>query len=202
VSRLLKEVLTKDPSEHFRLYRVSTDEFERMLAMGVFDRGGRVELMHGVLVRMAAIGAGHAFVVRQLDRLLQQRVGDQAVVCVRDFLRCGGKSEPAPDLVVVRPPAERYIERPPAADDAWLVVEVMGSSQWYHLSAKVPMYASVGVPEVWVVDLPHRQVHVFADPKEDGYATMVTRSPEDVLVPAAFPDVDIPVAELRLDQLG
>jgi Uma2 family endonuclease len=205
MSMLLAEAPTKDPAAASAgddlLYRLSADEFERMAEVEAFDRDARVELINGVLVEMSPIGTGHGYVVRQLDRLLQRLLDGRAVVSVQMSLRCGDRSEPEPDLVVAAWPPERYIDRHPAAGDALLVVEVADSSLRYDLTVKVPLYASVGVPEVWVVDVAHRQVHVFTDRKDDGYATSVARTPEDVLAPTAVPDVEVPLAELRLDQL-
>lgn len=45
--------------------------------------------------------------------------------------------------------------------DVLLVLEVADTTIDYDLGTKVPLYESVGVPEVWVVDREARQVHVF-----------------------------------------
>jgi Uma2 family endonuclease len=195
MSLLLTEAPTEEP-----VYRVSVDQFDRMVEAGVFPPESRVELINGVLVEMSPIGVGHGFVVLKLDRLLQHHLYDRAVIGVQGSFRCGDLSEPEPDLIVVRGPDERYSKRHPRADDALLVIEVADSSLRYDQKVKVPLYGGLGVPEVWVVDLPHWRVHVYTDPKDHGYATKTVRTSEDVLVPTAFPDVEIAVSEL-LDPL-
>lgn len=64
------------------------------------------------------------------------------------------------------------------------------------------LYGSHGIPELWIVDLPHRCVHVYTEPKHHGYATGVTLTSAGILAPTALPDVEIPVSELGLHLLG
>lgn len=45
-----------------------------------------------------------------------------------------------------------------------LLVEVSDSSLRFDRTVKLELYAATGIPEVWVVDLLHRQVLVWRDP--------------------------------------
>lgn len=193
---LLTEAPTTEPS----LYRVSADEFERMAHAGAFHPEARVELVNGVLVQMSPIRPPHAFVVRALDHRLQRQLGDRAVVSVQSSLRCGDESEPEPDIAIARGPHDLYRWRHPRTEDALLVIEVADSSLRFDQKVKVPLYGTLGVPEAWVVDIPGHRVHVYTDPKEGGYGSHTVLTTKDTLVPTAFPEVEIPVSELRLDR--
>lgn len=201
-SPFMSMLLTEAPTEDPPLYRVSVDEFQRMAEFGVFPPEARVELVNGVLVEMSPLGPGHNNVIVRLNRLLVAQLVDRAVISVQGPLEGGEVSQLQPDVAVLQWPDDRYDTRCPRPDDALLVVEVADSSLRYDQKVKVPLYGRLGVPETWVVDLPRRRVHVYADPKHDGYGTTTTRMARDVLVPTAFPDVEIAVRDLGLDRLG
>lgn len=75
-------------------------------------------------------------------------------------------SEPEPDLYVTSPDAVARRGLPTAAS---LVVEVAGSSRTYDLGVKAGLYARVGVPDYWVVDLGNDCVVVHGQPSASGY---------------------------------
>jgi Uma2 family endonuclease len=193
---LLTEAAPGAPSRH----AVNVDEFDRMAHAGVFLPDARVELVNGELVEMSPIGVPHDFAVMQLDLLLKRQLDGRAVVRVQTSLRCGDWSQPEPDIALVRWPPQRYFDRRPTTDDALLLIEVADSSLQFDQKVKVPLYASLEVPEVWVVNLPQRRVHVYTEPGDGGYATETVRTSKDSLVLTAFPDVEIPLRELGLDR--
>jgi Uma2 family endonuclease len=182
------------------LYRLTVDQFERMAEAGVFPPEDRVELINGVLVEMSPIGDGRVFVVGKLHYELGRRLDGHAAIFDQSSFDCGDASLPQPDLVIVPWPYERYATQRPSADVALVVIEVANSLP-YDQQVKVPLYARSGVPEVWVVDLPHRRIHVYTDPKDDGYATTSVLTQKDALTPIALPDVEIPVSDLGLNLL-
>lgn len=191
--------LAEAPPEGLVRHRVSVEEFGRMVEAGAFPSGTRLELIQGELVDMSPMGVGHGFVVRELGRKLTLRLQERAVVSIQSSLQCGDWSMPEPDLAIVRGPGDRYRHRHPSAADTILVIEVAESSLRIDERIKVPLYAQAGVPEVWLVDLPHRRVHVFTDPAGDRYGKRTTCTSKDTLRLAAFPDVEIAVRDLDLD---
>lgn len=206
---LLTEAPTKSPNRDGvpveeaepGLYRLTVEQFERMAEAGVFPPEDRVELINGVLVEMSPIGDGHVFVVGKLHYELGRRLDGHAAIFDQSSFDCDDTSLPQPDLVIAPWPYERYARQRPSADVALVVIEAADSSLRYDKQVKVPLYARSGVPEVWVVDLPHRRIHVCTDPKDDGYATTTVLTQEDALAPIALPDVEIPVSDLGLNLL-
>lgn len=199
---LLTEAPTTDPHR----YRVSVEQFDRMVEGGAFPPDARVELFNGELVEMSPIGPPHDFLVTELGtaiiRRLDHALEGRAVVRIQCSLRCGEMSQLQPDITVLQGPGTRYIDRHPVTGDTLLVVEVADSSLRYDLEAKVPLYGSLGIPEAWVVDIPHRRIHVHTEPEASGYGVATRLASGDTLVPTRLPDVKIAVGDLQLDRIG
>ena len=62
-----------------------------------------------------------------------------------------------------------------------LLVEVSNSSLRYDRDIKVPLYAKYGIPEVWLVDLEINCLHIFREPKGNGYqSSAVSKHPDQI----------------------
>ncbi|MDA8265791.1 MAG: Uma2 family endonuclease [Actinomycetota bacterium] len=175
----------------------TVEEWEQMGRIGMFNEDARLELIDGEIVDMTPIGARHQYCVKRLNRLFGQLLGEGAVVSVQDPLRLGGRSEPQPDIALLRPPLERY-RSVPTAPDALLVVEVADSSLERDL-AKTPIYARAGVLECWVVDLEGPRILTFAGPGPDGYGLAAERRGDDLLSIASLPQLSLTVSQLLGD---
>ena len=157
-----------------------------------FFRGERVELIHGMVVRMSPIGPPHCEVVDRLVELLLPALARRARVRSQAPFLAWDDSEPQPDVAVV--PVGSYGAQHP--DRAHLVIEVADSSLEYDRKTKAPLYAASGVPEYWVVDLVARRIEVHADPKDGVYTTLRTAALGETVSPRAFPDVVVAVTAL------
>lgn len=176
--------------------RFSVAEYERMGEAGILGEDDRVELLNGEIVQMTPIGPLHAAVVGRLTRLLIQRLGDRAVVRVQNPLLVGSSSQPQPDIAVVRARNDSYRTSHPAPADVLLAVEVADSSLDMDRGVKIPMYATAGIPEAWLVDLAAVQVVVHRDPGEGAFASVRSRRLGESLDLAATADVTLTVDEL------
>lgn len=163
----------------------------------VFARDARLELMEGEIVEMAPIGCAHAAVVNTLDTLLHE-AAPRAIVSVQNSLLLSERSAPQPDVVLLRPRADRYFTSHPVAADALLVVEVADSTLEYDLEVKRPLYARAGVAELWIVDIARRVVHVFREPVQ-GYSIRRILTTSDNVTVAALGEAGFPVSALFPD---
>lgn len=107
-----------------RPHRFTVEDYHRMGEAGIIDRDDRVELIDGEIVEMTPNGSRHASKVSRLNRLLVRRVGDDAIVWPQIPIQLGDYSEPEPDLALVEPREDDYLERLPRARETRLVVEV------------------------------------------------------------------------------
>src|SRR3954471_11109316 len=140
-------------------------EYDKLVALGVFEHE-RVELLEGELVAMSPIGAPHNFAVTVLTELLVLALRGRAWVRAQMSFAAHELSEPEPDLAIV-PRADYSAEQP---SQALTIIEVAESSLAYDRGRKLRMYASCGVPEYWVVNIPGRCVEVYRDPQHHSYS--------------------------------
>ena len=73
-------------------------------------------------------------------------------------------SAPEPDIAVVRGTEEDYADRHPGPADLPLVIEVADSSLGTDRSTKQRLYATAGVAQYWLINLPELQIEVYEAP--------------------------------------
>ena len=167
-----------------RHWLFTVDDYQRMGETGILREDDRVELIEGEIVSMPPIGSPHGGGVKHLNRLLAQAVGERAIVAVQDPVVLRPRSEPQPDIALLRPRPDFYAHSHPEAADVLLLIEVADSTLHYDLHVKVPLYARQGIPEVWVVDIAHRKVLRFS--RLEG-GTYRDHGPIDLQAPIALP---------------
>jgi Uma2 family endonuclease len=188
-----------------RLFDV--DEYHRMAEVGILKREDRVELIDGEIIEMTPIGAPHICCVMFLTDIFVRRLQGRAMVSPQSSVRLHRRTEPEPDIALLRPPLARYRKAIPAADDVFLVVEVADTSQYRDRVVKLPRYAAAAIPEVWIVDVDASVVEVHRRPLATGYGDVRTARRGDRVAPEAFPDVILSVDEIlggpdRADELS
>ena len=179
-----------------RRWRFTADQYQRMGETGILHEDDRVELLDGELYEMAPIGDDHIGGVISLDFFFSQRLGGRAFVSAQNPIRLTDYSEPEPDITLLRPRADFYRTSKARPEDVLLLVEVAESSLIYDRMTKLPRYAAVGIPEVWIVNLVDQRIEVYRDPGADGYHSVMITERGGALSPLAFPDVSITVEEI------
>jgi Uma2 family endonuclease len=186
-----------DPPELLtRRHRLTVDEYYRMAEVGVLTPDARVELIEGEIIDMAPIGTRHGSAVKRLTQLLTSALGDSVIVAVQDSLRLSKRSEPQPDLMVLKPRADFYREAHPSADDVLLLIEVSDTTARYDRGIKLNLYARHGVQEVWVVDLDEGLMRTYRQPRGEIYTEVQETAQPTWLSPQALPGVRIDVSKL------
>ena len=132
-----------------RTHRFSVADFHRMGEIGVLTEADRVELIEGEIIDMAPIGSRHAGYVMMLTERMGRAIGDRAILGVQSPVVMSERSEPQPDLALLRRRADFYQINHPRAADALLLVEVADTTVRLDLEVKLPLYARSGVREVW-----------------------------------------------------
>ena len=186
--------MAADPMVDLRR-RFTVDEYELMGRAGVLG-DDRTELLDGEIVMMSPVGPPHAGTVDTIMHMLVRAAGDDVWVRVQNPLRLRPRSEPEPDILVAPYRRDHYRSSHPTAEHTLLVIEVADSSLHTERSIKLPIYASQGIVEVWIVDLAAGAVPGFTDPAEGAYRDSRTLQPGEKLVPTAVPGVALAVAEI------
>jgi Uma2 family endonuclease len=172
------------------------NDYYRMAAAGILTEDDRVELIEGQIIQMSPIGSRHAACVDRVARLFFSGVGGLAFVRVQNPVRLGIRSEPEPDLALVRPSADGYVSAHPVPADTLLVVEVADSSASYDRTTKARLYARSAIPELWLVDLERDLMQGFRDPAARGYRTIQVYRRGDQLSPIALPELSFAVEDI------
>lgn len=166
-------------------------EYQAICETGVFD-DERVELLHGVVVRMSPPSPPHEATIQRLNRLLVMAVGERGWVRINSPWAANDDSLPEPD-VVVAPLGDYDLDYP---ERAWLVIEVSKSSLRKDRGIKARLYARAGVPEYWVVNLVDEIIEAYTEPAGDRYVRRVEYRRGEQIRPSQLPNVEIAVSEV------
>lgn len=146
----------------FPVRRFTVEEYRRLGESGVLGEDDRVELLEGWIVPKMIHNPPHDAAVELAQAALQARLPAgwrlriQSAIAMPD-------SEPEPDLAVVRGSIRDHARRHPEPHEIALVVEVAASSLPLD-RAKGRLYARVGVPMYWIINLAEGRVEVYAEP--------------------------------------
>ncbi len=184
-----------------RTRRWTRVEYERLIELGVFQPGERLELLDGLLVVREPQGTRHAGTIRRVLAALRRALGDAWQIDSQLPIALDADSEPEPDVSVVPRDPGAYLDAHPSRPV--LIVEVAESSYRVDREHKASLYARAGIVDYWIVDLVHEALEVHRDPEASPgapygwrYRNVLTlRAPASV-TPLASPGTPIPVADL------
>ena len=156
------------------LVPITVDQFHLMIQNGILHDGDPIELIDGLLVRKDRSARGenlmghnprHALLVSRLQRLLMSACESAGFYLrIQLPITLNNINAPEPDVAVVRGTEEDYSDRHPGPADLPLVIEVADSSLGTDRSTKQRLYATAGVPQYWLVNLPESRVEVYEQP--------------------------------------
>ena len=176
-------------------------EYERLVELGVFRPGEKLELLDGQLVVREPQGSPHAAAIRGVLEVLRRTLGDTWQIDSQFPIALDDVSEPEPDVAVVPRDPRFYVDAHPA--NPVLVVEVAESSYRIDRQYKASLYARARVPEYWIVDLVRETVEVHRQPETSAEALYGWRYGDvqvlrvgATLSPLIAPDQQIPVGDL------
>jgi Uma2 family endonuclease len=149
--------------------RFNVTEYYQMAAAGILKPDDRVELIAGEIIKMSPIGSPHAACVSRLTRLFHNTIANEAIVSTQKPVRLDEFSEPVPDIALLKPRKDYYAARHPLPADVLLVIEVADTSLLKDRNIKVPLYASAGIPEIWLVNIPKEIIEVYCDLQKGKY---------------------------------
>src|ERR1044072_2523888 len=187
---------------------LSVEQYDRMIDEGILPEDTSVQLRDGVLVRKdrgdaggdsMTVGEAHAYVVRQLARLVL-RV-DAATTDVQTqqpilILEAGG--EPEPDAAILSRPSTT-VEKP-RGEDVSSVIEVAGTSLRRDRTTKLRHYARGGIHQYVILVLADRTAEEHLDPDRGAgtYRRRIVHAPDATLALRLGGDATlaVPLADL------
>ena len=177
-----------------RLFTV--EEYDRFIEAGVLAEDDPVELINGEVIKMSPISSLHAGCVARLSMMFSLRLSQQVVIWTQNPIHADQYSEPEPDVAVLRYRQDFYAKSLPRPTDIMLLIEVADTSLSYDRRVKVPLYAKVGIVEVWVVDVENRLIYAYRNLVKGKYQETLVVNPGDTITPVAFDEISVRVEEI------
>ncbi|HYO49119.1 MAG TPA: Uma2 family endonuclease [Chloroflexia bacterium] len=177
------------PTRHL----ITVDEYYRMAEAGILSEDDRVELIEGEIIDMAAIGIKHALCVDRLSKLLNRLLPEEILVRVQNPIYLNQRSEPQPDLALLKPQDYSRRKHHPGPDDVFLVIEVSDTTLTFDRKVKVPLYARAGIPELWIVNLQEDNIEVYTQLGGDAHQQL--QRGQSLSIPG-FPDLTLAVDDI------
>jgi Uma2 family endonuclease len=173
-------------------------EIDAMLGAGIIRDDERFELIGGEAVPMAAKGASHETVKSRLARHWYRALPDGLDLITETTLRVDAVNYREPDFLFWPRSVPIKTLTP---DQVFLIVEVADSSLGYDLGVKAHYFASIGIPELWVIDAERLVIHVHRQPTANGYQQISALPPGTNVAPALDPALAVNLLDLGLQPL-
>jgi Uma2 family endonuclease len=175
-------------------YKWTIDRYHQAVETGIFDDQS-IELLQGEIVLMAPEGKPHTYFSDRLSKVLQRLLGERAQIRESRPITLPNNSEPEPDIAVVQPLDDVYLDHHPYPENIFLVIEYSNTTLNKDLGVKQLTYAEAGILEYWVVNLKDLELTIFRHPTANGYQskTVVTSGIISLL---AFPEISIEVQRM------
>ncbi|MGH7390365.1 MAG: Uma2 family endonuclease [Candidatus Rokuibacteriota bacterium] len=176
-------------------------EYERLIDHGFLDEDDPIELLDGLLLVKEPQHSPHRTAVLLVAKAVERAFGEGWFVQTQSPIILGDRSEPEPDVCVVRGAPRDYVESHPTRPA--LIVEVAQSGLRLARGRKAAVYARARIADYWIVNLIDRVLEVHREPARSGpvprhwaYATIETLGADATITPLAVPSAGIRVAEL------
>jgi Uma2 family endonuclease len=183
-----------------RTRRWTRVEYDRLIEIGIFRPGDKVELLGGQLCVSEPQNNPHATAISLGLEAFQKALALDWHVRVQLPIALDDESEPEPDLAIVAGGPRDYMDHP---SQPALVVEVADSSLALDREHKGSLYARARLPEYWIVNLVDRVLEVYRDPRPDAsasygwaYRAVQSLSAKQHVTPLVAPTARINVADL------
>ena len=178
-----------------RRLRFTVDEYYKMIELGMLKDYEKAEIIEGELIQKMAIGDRHAAIVNLLNKFFIKNVSDDILVSVQNPVRLSDYNEPEPDLTLAD--LRKFDgKRHPRPVEVILIVEVSDSTVKYDRDKKLPLYAEVEIPEVWIVNLPNDLVEVHTKPSVGLYQFVKIFKRGEIVKSEALPELNLPVDKI------
>jgi Uma2 family endonuclease len=164
--------------------RLSVDQYDQMVEHGILPETNRFELINGRIVEKDMKGPVHRVTVGRTLRAIERLLTPGWHAVKEEAVRIPNRrSEPEPDVSIVRGSIDDYAKHHPGAADVALVVEVTRTTATKDRKL-ARVYGAGGIPVYWIVNVPKRQLEVYTDPDPaGGYRSRVDYRPgQDVPV--------------------
>jgi Uma2 family endonuclease len=179
--------------------RFTLDEYHRLIEIGFFAAGDRIELIRGEILPMAAKGTPHVVCCTNAIEQLLPLVSGRAKLRCQDPITLPSGSEPEPDFAIVRLRQDNYLSGHPTPEDILLAIEISDSTLDYDRSIKLPLYAEANISDYWLFNLVENYLEAYTQPYQKpmggfDYALKRIWLPQQTVALPHFPELSLDLA--------
>jgi Uma2 family endonuclease len=181
---------------------INTDTYHRMIETGILTEEDQVELIHGEIIQrcpagLSPVGKLHIAIVDRISKALNRRIDTEAIVRVQSPIVVPDHSEPEPDITLLKPRPDFYATQAAQPEDILLIIEVAHTTWDTDYEVKRPLYASAGIPELWLVNINKHEIEVHRTPAPGTYKNIsILQSGDTVSLPVPGVEATIAIDEL------
>jgi hypothetical protein len=179
-------------------YRFTRESYEAMIEAGILQEDERVELIAGKIINKMPIGPYHASAVNRCTQVFSNAVGRHCLVSVQNPIALDEFSQPEPDIALLRPRADFYSGSHPTPRDVLLIIEIGDTSVLSDRQRKIPLYASAGVAEIWLLNLVDKSLSRHLRPVDGVYKEISRHLGGETLSIGTLPEAQIQLSSLGL----
>jgi Uma2 family endonuclease len=183
------------------LHRWTRHEYERLIDHGFLDEDDPIELLDGLLLVKEPQHSRHRTALLLVAKAVELGFGEGWFVQTQSPIILDDRSEPEPDVCVVRGSPRDYVDAHPTRPA--LVVEVAQSGLAIARGRKAAAYARALIADYWIVNLVDRVLEVHREPMRPGparrhwgYAAIETLGADATIAPLTAPSAAIRIADL------
>ena len=182
----------------------TVDSFYRAIEAGMFECPQRLELIQGeVIEKLSPQQPPHAQSVGHSGECAREAFGQDCHVRTQSPLDIQKRTEPEPDIMVVKGKWRDFDDHKPTASDVLLIIEVSDTTLGYDRNRKAAVYAEAGIGDYWILALNGRWMEVRRDPDPMpdsphgwGYKSVVRYTEGESVAPLNAPHHAISVMDL------
>lgn len=153
----------KNGASALSVHRFSVKQYHQMIQAGFLGENDRVELLDGLIVAKMTHNPPHDASIQLTETEIRSRLPRDWNLRIQSAITLS-KSEPEPDIAVVKGPARRYVKKHPGPRDIGLLVEVAETILDMDRHEKGSLFAQAQIPVYWIINLIDRKVEVYSRP--------------------------------------
>jgi Uma2 family endonuclease len=183
-------------AEGMRRRRFTVAELEAMVAAGILDEDERIELIGGEVVPMSPKGNRHEILKHALTHFWARRLPDRLTFVTETTFRLTPDTYLEPDFVFYdKATGIRGLNQ----NTAHFIVEIADSSFAYDIGRKAALYASFGIPELWVIHAARLETRIHCEPSPQAYRETADFAADRELAPLFAQEIAVKLCGLELN---
>jgi len=147
-----------------KLFVWTVDQYLGMVDQGYLSEDDKTELLAGNIIYKMAAKKPHDTIIGYVQDYFTEKYFKEHTLRSERGVKLSETSMPQPDYVVAVYREDKYKRAWPTPPDILLLVEVSDSTLRSDRGLKRELYATAGIKEYWIINIPDRQIELYLNP--------------------------------------